>query len=118
MSCGKQLAPKQWWNFCGETDMGQTMPALCEECEPGGYILLPVRPSLNDPWIRDCPWFKRLANGTLSPLFDWFFRGRRARMNKRYEKAEAFREVKRRKRSGELLAQVLIDMRKQERETL
>ena len=21
-----------WWNFCGETDMGQTAPVLCIEC--------------------------------------------------------------------------------------
>lgn len=30
--CGKKLAPGQWWNLCGETDMGQTAPILCEEC--------------------------------------------------------------------------------------
>lgn len=32
MSCGHTLAKGQWWNFCGETDMGQTLPALCTEC--------------------------------------------------------------------------------------
>lgn len=31
--CRKRLAPGQWWGFCGETDMGQTAPALCTECE-------------------------------------------------------------------------------------
>ena len=39
MSCGKILKEGQWWHFCGETDMGQTAPALCEECEPGGFKL-------------------------------------------------------------------------------
>lgn len=32
MSCGKILKEGQWWHFCGETDMGQTPPALCTEC--------------------------------------------------------------------------------------
>lgn len=32
MTCGRQLAPGQWFNFCGETDMGQTAPALCTQC--------------------------------------------------------------------------------------
>ena len=40
MSCGRILADFQWWTFCGETDMGQTMPALCVECDPPlGYLL-------------------------------------------------------------------------------
>ena len=30
--CGRKLAPEQWWNYCGETDMGQTGPALCTKC--------------------------------------------------------------------------------------
>jgi hypothetical protein len=30
--CGKKLAAGQFWSYCGETDMGQTAPALCEEC--------------------------------------------------------------------------------------
>lgn len=30
--CRKKLAEGQWWKFCGETDMGQTLPALCTEC--------------------------------------------------------------------------------------
>ena len=30
--CRRRLARGQWWAFCGETDMGQTMPALCTEC--------------------------------------------------------------------------------------
>ena len=38
MGCKRKLAPGQWWNFCGETDMGQTLPALCTECG-GSYIL-------------------------------------------------------------------------------
>lgn len=36
--CGKTLEPGQWWNFCGETDMGQTTPVLCTEC--GGDLKL------------------------------------------------------------------------------
>ena len=36
--CMKPLAPGQWWGFCGETDMGQTLPALCTECG-GNYKL-------------------------------------------------------------------------------
>ena len=34
--CRRRLAPGQWWNFCGETDMGQTLPALCTDC--GGEL--------------------------------------------------------------------------------
>lgn len=30
--CKKKLAPGQWFTRCGETDMGQTAPALCTEC--------------------------------------------------------------------------------------
>lgn len=36
--CRKSLAPGQYWRFCGETDMGQTAPALCTEC--GGELKL------------------------------------------------------------------------------
>lgn len=36
--CGRQLAPGRWWGWCGETDMGQTAPALCVECG-GDYEL-------------------------------------------------------------------------------
>ena len=36
--CRKPLAKGQWWSWCGETDMGQTMPALCTECG-GSYKL-------------------------------------------------------------------------------
>lgn len=35
--CRTKLAPDQWWSFCGETDMGQTAPALCTACG-GEYI--------------------------------------------------------------------------------
>lgn len=40
--CRKRLALGQWWAFCGETDMGQTAPALCTECG-GEFKLDPVR---------------------------------------------------------------------------
>jgi hypothetical protein len=36
--CRKSLAVGQWWGYCGETDMGQTRPALCTECG-GSYRL-------------------------------------------------------------------------------
>lgn len=32
MACGRPLAAGQWWTFCGETDMGQSAPALCTTC--------------------------------------------------------------------------------------
>ena len=39
-TCGRKLAPGQWWSYCGETDMGQTAPVQCVECEPRyGYLL-------------------------------------------------------------------------------
>jgi len=30
--CKRILKEGQWWTWCGETDMGQTGPALCTEC--------------------------------------------------------------------------------------
>jgi len=36
--CGQTLAKGHWWGYCGETDMGQTLPVLCTECG-GEYIL-------------------------------------------------------------------------------
>lgn len=30
--CHSRLAPGQHWAFCGETDMGDSEPALCTEC--------------------------------------------------------------------------------------
>jgi hypothetical protein len=30
--CRARLAPGQHWGYCGETDMGQTLPALCTQC--------------------------------------------------------------------------------------
>lgn len=36
--CGRGLALGQHWVFCGETDMGQTLPVLCTEC--GGQFQL------------------------------------------------------------------------------
>ena len=39
-TCGKPLAAGQWWIRCGETDMGQTGPVQCIECEPKyGFLL-------------------------------------------------------------------------------
>lgn len=39
--CRRNLAPGQWWNFCGETDMGQTLPFLCTECGGKGILAEP-----------------------------------------------------------------------------
>jgi hypothetical protein len=36
--CKRKLAAGQYWSFCGETDMGQSLPALCTEC--GGEFKL------------------------------------------------------------------------------
>jgi hypothetical protein len=47
-TCGRKLAPGQWWHTCGETDMGQTMPAQCGECaapEPGYTLADPDAPA-------------------------------------------------------------------------
>lgn len=30
--CEAPLEAGQWWGFCGQTDMGQSLPALCTEC--------------------------------------------------------------------------------------
>ena len=38
VGCRKKLSTGQYWSFCGETDMGQTEPALCVEC--GGEFRL------------------------------------------------------------------------------
>lgn len=62
--CRKRLAPGQWWAFCGETDMGQTAPALCTECG-GEFKLEPVR-QVERP-VRPCCW-RREWNGDVSDL--------------------------------------------------
>lgn len=36
--CRRTLAPGQYWGYCGETDMGHTLPVLCTEC--GGPMIL------------------------------------------------------------------------------
>ena len=28
----RKLIKDDWWNFCGETDMGQGDPVLCKAC--------------------------------------------------------------------------------------
>lgn len=38
MGCRKAIKDS-WWNFCGETDMGQTLPVLCKGCG-GDYDLM------------------------------------------------------------------------------
>ncbi len=49
--CKKRLADGQWWKFCGETDMGQTLPALCTEC--GGEYKLKDEPEIQ--YYADLP---------------------------------------------------------------
>lgn len=40
MICGSRLADGQWWGYCGQTDMGQTVAVQCIKCEPKyGYLL-------------------------------------------------------------------------------
>lgn len=38
MGC-KRSIKDSWWNWCGETDMGQTLPVLCKGCG-GKYDLV------------------------------------------------------------------------------
>lgn len=45
--CRAQLAPGQHWAFCGETDMGQSLPALCTACG-GEYRRADAMPKLED----------------------------------------------------------------------
>ena len=47
MGCGRILKEGQWWGFCGETDMGQTLPALCKECG-GEYKIAKPERFIND----------------------------------------------------------------------
>lgn len=39
--CKRKLAAGQHWSYCGETDMGQTAPFLCEECGGVGKLAVP-----------------------------------------------------------------------------
>lgn len=50
--CGKKLESGQWWSFCGETDMGQSLPALCIEC--GGEFKLDSNEFEAEAML---PWF-------------------------------------------------------------
>ena len=49
--CRRPLAKDQWWNWCGETDMGQTAPALCTEC--GGEYKLKEEETMMDERVVD-----------------------------------------------------------------
>lgn len=49
MNCGKILEAGQWWHFCGETDMGQTLPVQCTEC--GGEYKL-ASPEKQEEYLR------------------------------------------------------------------
>lgn len=62
--CRRKLASGQWFAFCGETDMGQTEPALCVGC--GGDMRLadasPLThtPNNNTPTITDAELIDKL----------------------------------------------------------
>lgn len=45
--CKARLAEGQWWQTCGETDMGQTAPALCTHC--GGEFIRMEDMTIGDP---------------------------------------------------------------------
>lgn len=45
--CKARLAEGQWWQTCGETDMGQTAPALCTHC--GGEYIRMEDMTIGDP---------------------------------------------------------------------
>ncbi len=45
--CSRELATGQWWTYCGETDMGQTLPVLCTQCG-GEYKLAPTSWTVDD----------------------------------------------------------------------
>jgi DNA-directed RNA polymerase subunit RPC12/RpoP len=53
MTCGKLLAPGQWWHFCGETDMGQTLPVKCTACG-GEYKLDSPEVQAEDAPMTEC----------------------------------------------------------------
>ena len=74
MSCGKKLAPGLWWNFCGETDMGQTEPALCADCAPNGYPLAGAAPADVDAYIgrRNAAFVRWQGAGYVGDLFDYW----------------------------------------------
>jgi len=38
--CGKKLIAGNYWERCGDTDMGQTAPVLCKKCDPVNGIAL------------------------------------------------------------------------------
>ena len=44
--CKRKLEEGQYFWWCGETDMGQSMPALCTEC--GGNFKLAKNEDQND----------------------------------------------------------------------
>ena len=61
MSCRKALAPGQYWSFCGETDMGQTLPALCTDCGGSFKLADPQTRELTDDDLR---WLWRNSGGS------------------------------------------------------
>lgn len=65
--CGRALAKGQWWNFCGETDMGQSMPALCTECGGDEKLEIPHRYRGRENQLR-YEWEKA---GTTLSLESW-----------------------------------------------
>jgi len=52
MGCKRTLSANSWFNWCGETDMGQTLPALCVECG-GNFELMKEEEVLQREIVRD-----------------------------------------------------------------
>lgn len=62
MACRKRIKDS-WWNFCGETDMGQTLPVLCKGCG-GNFEIdtspLPEAKPTKKPTQEDVEAFRKL----------------------------------------------------------
>lgn len=68
MTCNKLLKEGQWWHFCGETDMGQTMPVQCTEC--GGKYELASPEKQAEAQGQKADMFDPLNLDTLSRCID------------------------------------------------
>jgi hypothetical protein len=70
VGCNRALAPRQYWTRCGESDMGQTSPALCTNC--GGNLLL-ADPGIRVATMPDGYEFSKQYKSSFS--FDEFING-------------------------------------------
>lgn len=64
--CRKILEEGQWWGFCGETDMGQTLPALCTDCG-GTYILADPQKTIEQTKDIDKYFYSSVSAQTSPP---------------------------------------------------